>query len=137
MAIGLNDLTAKKQTKKVEVTPAVVAVEKVVAPDVSVEDTLEKQQRPWEGKFQAQKSSVANQAVKRAREISVKNELHAKELRKSFTSAQKELEINQYIENREKEFVDLDSSKNMLKSKNRIKMQRSLFKRLRDSIFRS
>ncbi len=135
MAIGLNDLTAKKQAKKVEVAPAVVAVEEVVV--ATSEEVMEKQQRPWEGKFQAQKSSVANQAVKRAREISAKNELHAKELRKNFTSAQKELEINQYIENREKEFIDLDSSKNMLKSKNRIRTQRSLFKRLRDSIFRS
>ncbi|MFG1499596.1 hypothetical protein ABMA70_05245 [Halobacteriovorax sp. XZX-3] len=124
MAIGLNDITAKKQAKKVEVVSA-------------VEEVLEKQQRPWDGKFQAQKSSVANQAVKRAREITAKNELHAKELRQNFTSAQKELEINQYIENREKEFVNLDSSKNMLKSRTRIKTQRSLFKRLRDSIFRS
>ncbi|EPZ51919.1 hypothetical protein M902_2298 [Bacteriovorax sp. BAL6_X] len=135
MAIGLNDLAAKKQTKKVEAHPAVVAIENTDI--VTTEEVMEKQQRPWEGKLQAQKSSVASLAVKRAREISAKNELHAKELRKNFTSAQKELEVNQYIENREKEFMDLDSSKQMLKTKNRIRTQRSLFKRLRDSIFRS
>lgn len=130
MAIGLGDLAVKKKVPVSKVTE--------VAPVKPVQlDDRQQQQRPWEAKQQAQKSAVAGIAVKRAKEVVLKNEEMARQLRKSFTSAQKELELEMYIENREKEFLNIDNSKNMINSKERIKTHRSFLKRLRDSLFRS
>lgn len=142
MAIGLGDLAAKNKVsgQKVgeltRVSPAennLIKEEKSEAPS----SNRQSQQRPWEAKLQAQKSAVASLALKKAGEVTIKNEQCARELRKSFTSAQKELELQMYIENREKEFLNMDNSKDINSSRGRIKTHRSFLKRLRDSLFRS
>lgn len=131
MAIGLSDLAVKKD--KIEVQQE--EIETPLIEEVILAEPV-KQQRPWEAKFQAQKSSVASRAVKKAQEVSMRNEQMAKELRKNFIDTEKELELNQYLENRAKEFENLDRSRKLHASRGRIKTHRSLLKRLRDSLFR-
>ena len=125
MAIGLSDLSVNKEIKK---TP-------VLKEEVIDSSANQKQQRPWDAKTQSQKSTVASLALKKAAEVSIKNDHQAHELRKNYIASEKELELNQYIENRQREFQNLDNSKKLHSSSGRIKTHRSLLKRLRDSLF--
>ncbi|AYF45255.1 MULTISPECIES: hypothetical protein [Halobacteriovorax] len=142
MAIGLGDLAAKNKvaTQKVGEVRKTSPINNDLLKnhnEATEKNNRQNQLRPWEAKSQAQKSTVASLAVKKASEVAMKNEAMARELRKSFTSAQKELELEMYIENREKEFLNMDNSRDLNKSRKRIHTHRSFLKRLRDSLFRS
>ena len=95
MAIGLSDLSVNKEIKK---TP-------VLKEEVIDSSANQKQQRPWDAKTQSQKSTVASLALKKAAEVSIKNDHQAHELRKNYIASEKELELNQYIENHQDAFL--------------------------------
>ncbi len=132
MAIGLSDLNTKKEIKKKE-----VIIEEIITSEVENSIPNDKQQRPWEGITQSQKSTVASLALKKAKEVTQKNDEYAKSLRENFIDPQKELELKQYIDNREREFQTMHDTKHAIKTKKRIKTHRSFLKRLRLSLFGS